>query len=83
MNNRNFVFSAAILIVAGFAANRYWAGAVDLRVLPDGSVMAVNVEGVSEFCVDPQDRSTCRLLKNHCDFIVAQKNPANHRARTH
>ena len=35
--------------------------------------MAVNVEGVSEFCVDPKDRSTCRLLKNHCDFIVANK----------
>jgi hypothetical protein len=73
MNNRNIVLSAAILIAAGFAANSALAGAVDVQVLPDGSVIAVNVEGVSEFCIDPQDRSTCRLLKNHCDFIVANK----------
>jgi len=71
MNNRSIVLRAASFIVAGFAANSAMAGAVDIQVLPDGSVMAVNVEGVSEFCVDPQDRSTCRLLKNHCDFIVA------------
>src|SRR5215208_6313365 len=73
MNNRSMVLWAASFIVAGFAANSALAGAVDIQVLPDGSVMAVNVEGVSEFCVDPQDRSTCRLLKNHCDFIVANR----------
>jgi hypothetical protein len=71
MNKRSNVLRAASFIVAGFAANSAMAAAVDVQVLPDGSVMAVNVEGVSEFCIDPQDRSTCRLLKNHCDFIVA------------
>jgi hypothetical protein len=71
MSIRNIALVAAILIATGFAANSALAGAVDVQVLPDGSVMAVNVEGVSEFCIDPQDRRTCRLLKNHCDFIVA------------
>jgi hypothetical protein len=74
MSIRNVILVAATLIATGFAANSALAGAVDIQVLPDGSVMAVNVEGVSEFCIDPQDRSTCRLLKNHCDFIVANRN---------
>ena len=71
MSIRKITLVAATLFATGFAANSALAGAVDVQVLPDGSVIAVNVEGVSEFCVDPQDRSTCRLLKNHCDFIVA------------
>jgi hypothetical protein len=74
MSIRNITLVAATLIATGFAANSALAGAVDVQVLPDGSVMAVNVQGVSEFCIDPQDRSTCRLLKNHCDFIVANPN---------
>lgn len=71
MSIRNITLVAATLIATGFAANPALAGAVDFQVLPDGSVMAVNIQGVSEFCIDPQDRRTCRLLKNHCDFIVA------------
>jgi hypothetical protein len=71
MSIRKIILVAATLIATGFAGNSALAAAVDVQVLPDGSVMAVNVEGVSEFCIDPQDRSTCRLLKNHCDFIVA------------
>jgi hypothetical protein len=71
MSIRNITLIAATLIATGFAASSALAGAVDIQILPDGSVMAVNTEGVSEFCIDPQDRSTCRLLKNHCDFIVA------------
>jgi hypothetical protein len=71
MNMRNHTLVAATLIATGFAANAAMASAVDVQVLPDGSVMAVNIQGVSEFCIDPQDRSTCRLLKNQCDFIVA------------
>ncbi|HKH21915.1 MAG TPA: hypothetical protein VKB53_13785, partial [Gammaproteobacteria bacterium] len=71
MSIRKITLVAATLFATGFAANSALAGAVDVQVLPDGSVMAVNIQGVSEFCIDPQDRSTCRLLKNHCDFIVA------------
>jgi len=74
MSIRKITLVAATFFATGFAASSAMAGAVDIQVLPDGSVMAVNVEGVSEFCVDPQDRSTCRLLKNHCDFIVANPN---------
>lgn len=48
--------------------------AAEVQVLPDGSVMVVQLEGTSEFCMNPQDRSTCRLLKNKCDFVVANRN---------
>jgi hypothetical protein len=33
----------------------------------------VNIRGTSEFCIDPQDRSTCRVLAKPCDFIVANR----------
>jgi len=74
MNNRNIALVVATLITASFAAGPALSGAADVQILPDGSVMIVNLEGTTEFCLDPQDRSTCRLLKNRCDFIVANKN---------
>jgi hypothetical protein len=64
---------AATLITTSFAAAPALAGAADVQILPDGRVMIVNLEGTTEFCIDPQDRRTCRLLRNRCDFIVADR----------
>jgi hypothetical protein len=50
------------------------AGVVEMQILPNGSVIAVNVAGVSEFCIDPRDRSTCRQLDDPCEFVVANPN---------
>lgn len=44
-----------------------------MQIRPDGRVLVVNLEGETEFCIDPNDRTTCRVLANPCDFIVADK----------
>jgi hypothetical protein len=74
MSIRSIGLIAATLITTSFAAGSALAqGAVEAQVLPDGSVMVVNIRGTSEFCIDPQDRSTCRVLAKPCDFIVANR----------
>jgi hypothetical protein len=45
-------------------------GAAEVQVLPNDKVMILNLQGTSEFCADPQDRTTCRVLERGCDFIV-------------
>jgi hypothetical protein len=72
MNNRHIAVIGATLITMSFAAGPALS-ADDIQILPDGSVMIVQLEGTSEFCIDPQDRRTCRILENRCDFIVANK----------
>jgi hypothetical protein len=72
MSIRSIVLVAATLITTSFAAGSALSqSAVETTVLPDGSVMVVNIRGTSEFCIDPRDRRTCRLLDKPCDFIVA------------
>ena len=60
-----------ILTPAGTLGVRGTAAEVQIR--PDGRVLVVNLEGETEFCIDPKDRKTCRVLANVCDFIVADK----------
>jgi hypothetical protein len=43
----------------------------EVQILPDGRVIVVQLEGSSEFCTNPNDRRTCRVLNKPCDFIVA------------
>jgi hypothetical protein len=43
----------------------------EVQILPDGRVIVVQLEGSSEFCTNPKDRRTCRVLNKPCDFVVA------------
>jgi hypothetical protein len=61
----------AIITPAGTLGVRGTAN--EVQILPDGRVVVVNLEGESEFCIDPKDRRTCRVLSNPCDFIVANR----------
>jgi hypothetical protein len=68
---RNIALVAVTLMTSSLAAAPALAGAGDFQILPGGKVIFVNLEGTTEFCIDPQDRRTCRVLSNRCDFIVA------------
>jgi hypothetical protein len=73
MSNRHI----AVIVTAFIAAfvgpvlgQELGQGAAEVQILPDGKVLVLNLHGTSEFCVNPQDRSTCRELDRSCDFIV-------------
>ena len=73
MSIRSIALVAATFIATGLTAGPALSGAADVQILPDGRVIFVNLEGTTEVCMDPQDPRTCRLLKNRCDFVVANK----------
>src|SRR5688572_1256570 len=60
-----------ILTPAGTLGVR--GSAAEVQIRPDGRVLVVNLEGETEFCIDRKDRTTCRVMSNVCDFIVADK----------
>jgi hypothetical protein len=74
MSKLSWMLCAGALALVSIPSAAIAAGVVEMQILPNGTVIAVNVAGQSEFCVDPQDRSTCRQLRRRCDFVVV--NPA-------
>jgi hypothetical protein len=63
------MFALAVMATTAIAG----VAVVEVQVLPNGQVIIVQVEGESEFCIDPADRSTCRQLTKSCDFVVADR----------
>ena len=63
--------SAAYSIVTPAGTLGVRGTTVEMQIGPGGQVMVLNVEGESEFCIDPSDRSTCKMLRNSCDFVIA------------
>jgi hypothetical protein len=76
MNNRHIVLIAAILVTSSFATTTSLAasaapgGAAEVQILPGNKVLVLNLGGITEFCAKMEDPSTCKQLKNACDFIV-------------
>jgi hypothetical protein len=77
---------SALANTSSFGQSSGNQGAAEVQILPNNNVMIVNLGGTLEFCADerdqgcadnsgnPPDRNcSCRVLKNSCDFIIANR----------